>query len=139
MSDCCNTSSSKENAHKKHICPVNGKAYSKVFTTTILHHISQPWKWNPNNTNYYFCSDPECEVAYFGQDNSIINKSELRTTIGIKEKSEDSLICYCFGVSKQEATNNPEIKKFVLTQTKEHTCSCETRNPSGKCCLKDFK
>ena len=139
MSDCCNTSSCKESIPKNHICPVNGKKYSNVSITTILHHIDQPWKWNPNNINYYFCSDQECEVVYFGQDDFIIKKSELRTTVGIKETSEDSLICYCFGVSKQEVNKNPKIKKFVVAQTKEHICSCETRNPSGKCCLKDFK
>jgi hypothetical protein len=137
MSDCCNTSSSKENVPKRHICPVNGKEYSSVSTTTILHHISQPWKWIPNSKNYYFCSDPECEVAYFGLDNSIINKSELRATVGIKEKSENSLICYCFDVTKAEARNST-IQNFVMEQTRKKICSCGTSNPSGQCCLKDF-
>ena len=33
---------------------------------------------------------------------------------------------------------NKEIKDFVIKSTKEKTCACTTRNPSGKCCLKDF-
>ncbi len=135
MSECCSTS----NSSRKHICPSNGKAYIQVSTRTILHHISQPWLHKLNDTNYYFCTDPNCEVIYFGQDNTVINKSMLRTEVGIKEKSNNALICYCFGVTKKEAEENPGIKDYVIEQTKNHTCSCETSNPSGKCCLKDFK
>ena len=134
MSECCNTSSSS----RKHICPVNGKSYSQVSTRTIMHHISEPWSHELSDTPYYFCSDPDCEVAYFGLNNSIINKTQLRTKIGIKEKQLNTLLCYCFGVTKKQAQENPSIKAYVLEQTKNHTCSCETSNPSGKCCLKDF-
>ena len=62
----------------------------------------------------------------------------MRTRVGIKEQSDDSLICYCFGVTAQEAATNPEVKAFVIEETKEHVCECEARNPSGKCCSKDF-
>jgi len=31
------------------------------------------------------------------------------------------------------------IKAFVVQQTKEKLCACESRNPSGRCCLADFK
>jgi len=135
MSECCNTSSS----NKKHVCPVNGKAYSQVSTRTIKHHISEPWNHELSNTNYYFCSDPNCEVVYFGLDDSIINKTQLRTELGFKEKDQNALICYCFGVTKKQAEENPNIKTYVTEQTKNHTCSCETSNPSGKCCLKHFQ
>ena len=53
--------------------------------------------------------DPECDVVYFGQDNSIIEKSALRTVVGIKEKSDTFPICYCFGVSANQAATNTEI------------------------------
>ena len=75
---------------------------------------------------------------YFGQDDSLIKKSDLRTAVGIKDRSDNSLVCYCFGVSVKEATRNPEAKEFVIEKTKKQICECEARNPSGKCCLKDF-
>ena len=137
MSQCCTSSETKNPYPGKHRCPVNGKLYSSVSTATILHHIDKPWRWNNSQQGYYFCADPECDVVYYGQDESLILKSELRTKIGIKEKDQDALLCYCFGVSKEMASDQ-HIKDFVLKSTKEQTCACSTRNPSGKCCLKDF-
>ncbi len=137
MSGCCSNSCSASNIHNTHRCPVNGKEYKAVSKKTILHHIKEPWHWQAKNQSYFFCDDPECDVVYFGQDNSVIEKSSVRTTIGVKEKSKDSLICYCFGVTN-EAFTQPEAIIFVLENTKGHFCECEARNPSGKCCLKDF-
>ena len=137
MTNCCSTSDSTQVHPKKYKCPVNGKSYKSVSSATILHHINEPWNWHNNQQGYYFCDDPECEVVYFGEDDSTINKSSLRTEVGIKENKDDSLICYCFGVSKT-ASSSQHIKEFVIKNTKDKTCACSTRNPSGRCCLKDF-
>jgi len=138
MSDCCSSSCQSDAATKKHLCPSNKLEYKKVSSTTILHHIKSPWNWQTKDQSYYFCDDPECDVVYFSEDNTIIEKSNLRTTVGIKEHSLDAIICYCFGVTKATAINTPEVKKFVTEKTKEQICACEIRNPSGKCCLKDL-
>lgn len=138
MSDCCSNSCSAHNMQHTHRCPINGREYKSVSEKTILHHIKEPWHWHGNHQNYYFCEDPECDVVYFGQDNSVINKSELRTAVGIKEKSGDAMMCYCFGITVTEADTNPAAKAFVIEETKGHACACEVRNPSGRCCLKDF-
>mgnify|MGYP001813736208 CR=1 FL=1 len=138
MSDCCSNSCSDIETHNTHQCPVNGKEYKGVSKKTILHQIKTPWLWNSRQQNYYFCDDPECDVVYFGQDDFVIKKSELRMKVGVKEKSDDALVCYCFGVTAQDAATNPEVKAFVMEETKGHVCECEARNPSGKCCLKDF-
>lgn len=138
MSHCCTSSNSSSNIPKKYSCPINGNLYSSVPATTIMHHINTPWAWHNKNQGYYFCDDPECEVIYFGQDNSIIQKSQLRTTIGVKENSNDSLVCYCYGITVKQAANHSTARDFVIKQTRQHACACEARNPSGKCCLKDF-
>ena len=133
MTNCCNTSHPK-----KHICPVNGKPYSKVPLGTVMHHLNQPWRHPLRDQAYYFCDDPDCDVVYFGADNATINKGSLRTIVGIKEQTDESLICYCFGVNRKQSKYAPEAKAFVIEKTKNHTCSCTTSNPSGRCCLKDF-
>ena len=135
MSDCCSKSNQKT---KRHTCPENNKEYGKVPFKTILHHLKTPWNLTPKEQTYSFCSDPGCDVVYFGEDSSIIHKNQLRTKVGIKETSDDALICYCFDVSRATAQANEEAKAFVVEQTKKPLCSCTTRNPSGKCCLKDF-
>ena len=138
MSECCASSSPTGIAPNKHACPINGNIYSSVPLSTVMHHINHPWHWSNIEENYYFCNDPECDVVYFGQSNSVINTSQLRTAVGIKEKSDNAIICYCFGITSLDAKTDPTTKSFVTRQTKKKTCACEARNPSGKCCLKDF-
>jgi len=139
MNDCCSTSEcSTENINKRvHHCPINNKEYKKVTTETVLYQITEPWLWKDNNEQYYFCEDPDCDVFYFSETDSIINKSKLRIfnqPTGIKKP----LICYCYGVDETIAMNNPNVKSFVIQKTNEGTCACESKNPSGRCCLKDF-
>jgi hypothetical protein len=117
---------------------VNGQEYKSVAMKTILHHINSPWKWAEKRQGYYFCDDPNCDVVYFGEDNSVITKTEIRTAVGIKERKPDTLTCYCFGVSNSEAQQHPAIRDFIASKTKAGVCSCDTSNPSGRCCLKDF-
>lgn len=138
MNSCCSSDKSINKFPRKQSCPVNHQDYILVPLKTVLHHIKDSWKANLKEQGYYYCNDPECDVVYFGADGATIKKSELRTKIYNKEKDNDLLVCYCFGISQADAKNNSEIKDFVVQQTKLGNCSCETSNPSGRCCLKDF-
>ena len=138
MSNCCSSSNCEKTLPKKHRCPANGNEYSEVSARTIAHHIHDAWSWQPTSKRYFFCDDPACDVVYFGDDGSTILKSQLRTRVGVKELSNDTLLCYCFGITKGDFLANPTTKDFVIAQTKARLCSCDTSNPSGRCCLKDF-
>ena len=138
MADCCTESDCKTTHPKKHRCPVNGIEYAEVTARTITHHIKNSWLWQDKGQRYFFCDDPGCEVVYFGEDGSAILASQLRTPVGVKDASDDALLCYCFGVTRADALNDPEIRNFVVAQTKQGLCACDTGNPSGRCCLKDF-
>ncbi len=130
MSDCCPTSNTETNSEtnsknkhpKKHTCPVNGKQYSEVSSTTILHHLNAPWNWAAKPQGYYFCTDPDCDVVYFGEDDSLILKSELRTKVGLKEKNGDALVCYCFGVSKTDAANERNQRLCDQEHQRKNMC-----------------
>ncbi|WP_428356853.1 putative iron-sulfur cluster-binding metallochaperone [Methyloprofundus sp.] len=135
MSDCC---SSGNTAPKKDSCPACTQKNLEVSIATMLQHINKPWLMNFKDQGYYFCDNPACDVVYFAQDGSVINAGDLRTIVGIKAQTKDALICYCFGVNSDDALHNSEAKAFVIQQTRLHTCACATRNPSGRCCLKDF-
>ncbi|MCX7193319.1 MAG: hypothetical protein NTY60_06830 [Proteobacteria bacterium] len=135
MSDCCSSPDCHPNKRR---CPVNGLECAEVSHRTIAHHIKHAWQWDDKGQRYFSCDDPDCDVVYFGEDNSVILKSQLRTRAGVKNASEDALLCYCFGVSRADALNNPDIRDFVVTETRLGRCSCETSNPSGRCCLKNF-
>lgn len=132
MIDCKITSLNKQP------CPFCGTECAGVSARTITHHIKNSWQWQDKGQRYYFCDDFDCEVVYFGEDGSAILASQMRTPEDVKDASGDALLCYCFGVTRADALNDPGIRDFVLTQTKLGLCACETRNPSGRCCLKDF-
>lgn len=138
MSECCLSSSGGSAAPKKGRCPVNGLNYFEVSVRTIAHHIKEPWTWTPSAQRYFFCDAPDCDVVYFGDDNSVILKSRLRERIGAKEQMGDALLCHCFGVSRADFERDPATREFVMAQTKKGACSCDLTNPSGRCCLKDF-
>lgn len=138
MNDCCSQPASNSNHPRKLACPVNQLEYVQVPVQTLLHHLREPWKYYLKEQAYYFCDAADCEVAYFSTDGLIIKKTELRTPLTKTDKSEDKVICYCFGVTLQDAKANPAIKAFVMQHTKLGNCACETRNPSGHCCLKNF-
>lgn len=134
---CCPPAADAGNHPKKRPCPANGREYLEVSPRTIAHHLREPWNWTAA-ARYYFCDDPACDVVYFGDDGSLIRKGQLRTAVGIKESGDDAPLCYCFGVTRADFKRNPAVKDFVTEQARAGQCACETRNPSGRCCLKDF-
>jgi hypothetical protein len=138
MVECCDANTAAPVPPKRYHCPVNGKEYGPVGIKTILHHLAEPWNKNLDSQAYYFCSAPDCDVVYFGQDNSVIKTSELRTKVGVKEKSPNRMVCYCFGVSYSTALKNQVAVNFIKEKTRQSFCSCKTSNPSGRCCLKDL-
>lgn len=138
MSDCCSLSDSKPVHPNKHRCPVNGIEYAEVSARTIAHHIKHAWQWDGNGRRFFFCEDPDCDVVYFGDDDSVILTSQLKTEVGVKTTAEHATLCYCFGVTRADALNDPAIRNYVVAQTRLGLCSCDTSNPSGRCCLKNF-
>lgn len=138
MSDCHATTGCAGSPQRTHPCPVNGRVCKEVATATVLHHLARPWEWDDRGRSYFFCDDPDCAVVYFSDDGQVIGKSSLRTEIGQKSHSPEALVCYCFGVSQADAQQNPAVRDFVIEQTRLGRCACESRNPSGRCCLKDF-
>jgi len=138
MSECCSSPIQDKPKSAKLECPVCNKKNLSVQLKTILHHIKKPWTHTLNDEAYYYCSNPNCNIVYFTESAIVINKSDIRSSIGIKEQSADALICFCFGISKEQAESSKIAKDFVIKQTKNSLCSCNTANPSGRCCLKDF-
>lgn len=137
MDQCCDDKPSTDKERSRP-CPANGHPYSRVKRKTLLHHVKHPWKNNITGQAYYFCTDVDCDVVYFGQDDTTFKTDDLRTTVWQKSDSEQANICYCFGVTKKIASSDTNFKTFVIEQTRNSLCSCETSNPSGRCCLKDF-
>jgi hypothetical protein len=128
--ECCGS-----HEQKTATCPVNGRSYPAVQFKTLLHQVHQPWDKALKQQTYYFCDDPDCEVVYFAEDQTVYRRADLRQEVGQKSREADRPLCYCFDVRWREAES---ARDFVVEQTRQSHCECATRNPSGKCCLKDF-
>ena len=89
---------------------------------------------------YYYCPSEGCSIGYFSSEFEI-PKQELREFQNIQQ----GWLCFCFDISVAvyrsalREKNSEVIKKFVMQKTREGECACETRNPTGKCCLANFK
>lgn len=138
MSDCHVETGCATAPQRTRPCPANGRLCKEVSTATVLHQLVRAWESDERECVYYFCDDPECDVVYFSDDERVIRRSGVRSEVGQKSRSEEALLCYCFGISRRDARLDPAVRAFVLEQTSLKRCACETRNPSGRCCLKDF-
>ena len=139
MSDCCNNEVVKP--AKTAICPVNGQAYKSIARKTLLHQVSKPWQRNLNQ-DYYYCSDPDCDVIYFSNQGDVLVSDDMRQSHSRESTGAEASVCYCFDVTsadiRSEASKN-RIRNYIIEQTKKQLCECSVRNPSGSCCLKDIK
>lgn len=138
MSPCCPVEVPKPG---KTTCPACGSEGRAVATATLYHQICFPDNLSIPATEFYYCAIADCEVAYFSDSGISFRKTQLREYAHI----QSGWLCYCFDISKAAYRDAllqhraDDIRNFVIEQTKTGTCACTTRNPSGQCCLADFK
>lgn len=94
------------------------------------------------NTGWRFCDSPDCDVVYFGEQNGVtFTQEQLSVAVGVKEKSGERPLCYCFGHSVATITKELRTKgrsdalEDIRRKMKGPGCACEVKNPSGSCCL----
>jgi len=136
MSCCCDVKEKKGRT----VCPACSQNCFPVSRQTMLHQVQFPDNQGIVEGNYAFCSNCDCDTGYFSETNTI-PKASLRAF----QNNQHAMLCHCFDVSESDyrtalADGNAKvIKGFVVQQTKEKICACESRNPSGRCCLSSFK
>lgn len=138
MSDCCCPSTSTKT---KQLCPECGSTCKSVGIWTLYHQVRFPENQALIIDDYYFCPAKACSVGYFSNAGNIIPKQHLRSY----QANQTDLLCYCFDIGTEQylsalkAQRAEPIKDFVMQRTKTGECACEIRNPSGQCCLANFK
>ncbi|MCW9014294.1 MAG: hypothetical protein OQL06_10970 [Gammaproteobacteria bacterium] len=125
----------------KTTCPECGNACTSVSDKTLRQHLNYPLNTQIKPGNYFFCSTLACEVGYFSSTGILARKNQLREFNNINQ----GWLCYCFDISRDQYIDDllnkrdQETLAFVIEQTRSGQCACEVRNPSGQCCLADFK
>ncbi|TAN65433.1 MAG: hypothetical protein EPN17_16685 [Methylobacter sp.] len=108
---------------------------------TLYQQVKFPENQHITSGSYYFCPAEQCSIAYFSSAGNRIPKAHLRSYQEIRQGK----LCYCFDIdtdlylSALRVNRAESIKEFVIQRTKVGECACESRNPSGRCCLAEFK
>lgn len=94
------------------------------------------------NTGWRFCESQSCDVVYFSeQGDTTFTKSRLKVSVGVKETTGERPLCYCFQHSVASIKEELRVKgrsdalEVIRAKMKDPGCHCETKNPSGSCCL----
>ena len=106
----------------------------------MLHQVQFPDNQNIAEGDYAFCANRDCNSGYFSTSDMI-----LKTGLRAFQTGQQAMLCHCFDISEAVyrtalADGTAEaMKAFVVQQTKDGLCACESRNPSGRCCLASFR
>lgn len=125
-------------------CPVNGARSKQIAMLTVRSLVGRLPLGMPR-TKYYFCEARDCDVVYFALDAQapIFRRADLLVRVGAKEEGDPIPVCYCFGFTRKDIENEiaetgrSTVADWITAEVKAGNCTCEVKNPSGKCCLGD--
>jgi len=125
------------------ICPTCGQPTLKVKEEAVKNQAIESKNVSSKKVKWQVCVSESCETVYIQNDKQI-KRNELRQPVFFKDKTDNTLICYCYKITKGEiklAIENGcksvgEVYKY-LNKTKSGSCS--TNNPLGKSCSGVFK
>ena len=141
MTNCCDSPAKPSRLN----CPDCSAVSLSVGYQTLIHQLKHPNNAALPNKAYYFCGSRSCNVVYFDAAAKVFGVDDLRVEVGQKSDSDNRLVCYCFDVSyaciqdELRTSGVCQSKARVMEWTRAKLCSCESRNPSGACCLAEFK
>lgn len=142
MGDCCMALPAATKEPTKSVaCQQCGRPGKPVDRITVEALLKPELRAELNGTRYVFCETPDCPVVYFALDGTRFTKDHIRVRVGLKEKEDPILVCYCFRVTERmiqeeiERTGRSTASSRIRTEVKAGTCRCEVENPSGRCCL----
>ncbi|MBI4445429.1 MAG: hypothetical protein HY645_05910 [Acidobacteria bacterium] len=100
----------------------------------------------PPRQNFWLCRDSDCDVVYFGEEGYLLRIADLRMVPGFKHGGGERLICYCFNYRRRDIEaeirtkgHASNIVRRITGEVQAGNCACQVRNPSGRCCLGEFK
>lgn len=149
---------------KRLLCPACGKKGKRVSTATVQallkdEYVSEVLSGSKsickptgngdsgctpltNDTGWRFCDSPDCDVVYFAEESgATFTRTQVRVSVGVKEKTGERPLCYCFGHTlgsikkKLLTTGRSDALEDIRAKMKDPGCHCEVTNPSGACCL----
>lgn len=126
----------------RHAC-TNCKGSSRPVTLKTVLLMLKPERFDKvGESEYRFCSAPDCRVVYFTEGaGAAFTTDDVRVRVGLKVTADPIPLCYCFGFDEADArseisvTGGCTIPQRISALIKQGMCACPARNPSGACCL----
>jgi hypothetical protein len=148
--DCCTKDETASEANAKSVaterCRTCRHQGAPVSRKTVLLMLKPDLLEQASKGVYRFCGTPDCPAVYFEEHGShIFTTKDLRVIVGAKSKTDPIPLCYCFGFDEIHLreefsqTGSTTIPDRISSLIREGLCACETRNPSGGCCLGEVK
>ncbi len=146
--DCCDSSGScsTETTSETLSCPKCTTTGKKVGLRTVRTLVrTDAEDLVRQDSSYAICHNGECRVVYFEAGGSTLTEAALTTRVGFKQGSAPHPICYCFGLTEESIadevhrTGASGASAMIAAEVKAGRCECETKNPTGKCCLGDIR
>ena len=113
-----------------------------VSRKTVLLMLKPHLLKQASTGKYRFCGAPDCSTVYFEENgHRAFTTDDLRVLVGVKAKTDPIPVCYCFGFDESHlrgeigSTGRTTIPEEISSLIREGLCACDTRNPSGNCCL----
>ncbi|MBI4510859.1 MAG: copper chaperone Copz family protein [Deltaproteobacteria bacterium] len=142
MSDCCAIAKPEPAATEN--CPGCGRKGRPVGFATVQAIVKPELAPSRGGETNRFCPNPTCDHLYFDGE-WVARKSDARVRVGLKESSDPLPVCYCFGFTRADvraevqATGKCTIPDRITAEVQAGNCACETKNPSGTCCLGEVR
>jgi hypothetical protein len=125
-------------------CPVSHTLSRKVQHRTVEHMLKPGKAASLTSAQYYYCTDPSCDVVYFSNESvPYFTVEDVAVKVLSKDKSDEVNVCYCFDWTrariKEELvrTGKSTASLQIAKEVEAGNCACDIKNPKGECCLGD--
>ena len=90
----------------------------------------------------YFCPDGLCDVVYFDDYSAVVNRSDFRRPIPIKDA--EAPLCSCFGLTRDDidldiVEGSVVRTKAAVEKAQSGEARCTTKSPNGRSCVQEVQ
>ena len=130
---------------KKPLCPLCKQEAKGVLAKTLNALLKTQAKEKLDSLeDFYICKTSACKAIYF-KNSKVLTQADVNVSVGFKDDAKVKNYCYCFGWTQERLKD--DIKEHgkstaiddIKAKMDSIGCSCEVKNPSGKCCMSDVK
>ena len=115
-------------------CPQCGAVGPEVPRRTVVAVTRTPL---PRQQTLRLCRTPACELIYYAEPGAWIEATALSLRPVFKG---GDVVCFCF-LHRADADGQlcAGVVEAITDRVRARDCSCDLRNPSGKCCLGELR